>query len=139
MLRKIFHSVLAMLILLSSTGLTLNMHFCHNRLIDLAVIAPAKSCCGYESNQELDHHQINLVPRSCHCEDRSIAYETEENYLAEANSVNFKNTLQFKLNWQNISQHIVASATQNKASFYPDLRRPPTRDVSLPQIQAFLL
>ncbi len=55
MIRKTLHIIVASFILISTMGITINMHYCHDQLIDLAFNAPAHSCC------EIDVRvQVNL-------------------------------------------------------------------------------
>jgi hypothetical protein len=49
MQRRILHIVLSLLIVVSTSGVTVNMHYCHNRLISVGVLFNAKPCCNSKS------------------------------------------------------------------------------------------
>jgi hypothetical protein len=52
LIKRSLHIILAISVLLSSTGLVISKHFCQNELIDVAFYAKATSCHP-ETNQEL--------------------------------------------------------------------------------------
>lgn len=45
MLQKMGNIIIALLILLSSTGLVISQHFCNNQLVETAINSEAESCC----------------------------------------------------------------------------------------------
>ena len=67
MIKKTIHIGLALLILLSSSGLIINKHFCQNELVDTAFYSQAASChesivvckavCDSQNSDELIHAQ----------------------------------------------------------------------------------
>lgn len=77
MFRKSGHISFALLLLVSTTGLTINFHFCDNRIYDIAFFGKADACCCMtgkdqdEHSKDLDYcddvdHQEN------NCNDESI-------------------------------------------------------------------
>ena len=139
MLKLIVNTMLSMLILLSSTGFTVNMHFCHENLIDIAVMAPAESCCGASSEEGLSCH-ATVESKCSHCKDESLSIETSEDYISSLNVFSFENEFQLELPWlSNISLDLEVS-NQNNFLALLDFRKPPTNcEVVLSEIQTFLL
>jgi hypothetical protein len=45
MLKKFFHIVLALMMLIATVGLTLNLHYCRNRLVSSGITFSPKACC----------------------------------------------------------------------------------------------
>ncbi|MGF7138884.1 HYC_CC_PP family protein [Roseimarinus sediminis] len=45
MLQKMGNIIIALLILLSSTGLVISQHFCNDQLVETAINSEAESCC----------------------------------------------------------------------------------------------
>ena len=50
-INKIVHLTLAGLLLLATTGVTLNKHYCMGRLKSIAINLPVHSCCDTESEK----------------------------------------------------------------------------------------
>ena len=46
MQRKLLHIVLSLLIVIATSGVTVNMHYCQNRLVSVRVLFNAKPCCN---------------------------------------------------------------------------------------------
>ena len=45
MIKKISHIVFATLLLVSTMGMAVSKHYCHNNLVNVAVFSEAQSCC----------------------------------------------------------------------------------------------
>ena len=139
MLKKIVNSVLALLILLTSTSFTVNMHFCHEQLIDIAVLAPAKSCCNADVS-EGQSCGFNDLTQTSHCKDKSISIETIGDFITSDFSFNFENEQQFELPWLSLSTLKQNNTEQNTFRSIRDFKIPPPySDVDLSEIQDFLL
>ena len=67
MLQKLIHIALVLLLLLSTTGVTISMHYCSGDLVSMSVIGEAESCC--EDNC------------GC-CENKSIHFKVEDDYVS---------------------------------------------------------
>jgi hypothetical protein len=140
MVKKSVHIVLALLVLLSSTGFTVNMHFCHDYLIDMAVMAPAESCCDTGESGMQSCCAADPVTGTSPCEDKSVSIETSDDYMAENAVTGVKNIFHFTLPWLCSSEDEYHISNQKYSLTVPDLRRPPTdASVDLSGIQVFLL
>ena len=91
MLKSTVNIMFSIVILLSSTGFIVNMHFCQEHLIDIAGMAPAHSCCG-DSVDEGSCCDMNIDSKLDHCKDESISVETSGVYLSSIFSYNFEDT-----------------------------------------------
>lgn len=67
MLRKISHIILALFLLVSTTGVTLSMHFCGGELVSASINKEAKTCCDGISG--------------C-CENKTLHLEIEDEYVS---------------------------------------------------------
>ena len=138
MIKKIIHSIVAALILVSTTGFTINLHYCHDQLIDLALFAPAESCC--DTGDGSDCHPGDALSKMNHCEDESLVAESTETFVGSSYAFSFENshsielllTTSFIFNDQGIHDHIVKESPWHKEP-------PPYQEVVLSQIQSFLI
>lgn len=137
MLKIIGHIALSALLLISSTGVKISMHFCQDHLYDLAINTPAHSCCSDDNNTcHHDHSQA----RAHHCDDRTIQLKNTDNFLVSGFYPGFKNYQ------SNDVFFITLDQTENSRIenvIYTRLlsfnKPPPGRDVLLSRIQAFLI
>nr|NQU90370.1 hypothetical protein [Bacteroidota bacterium] len=73
MLNRISHIILAFLILLTSIGMTLTMHYCGGQLKSVSVITTAEACCD--------------TPGCCH--NKTITIKIEDNFLIASDTFGF--------------------------------------------------
>ena len=135
MSRKVLHIVIAVFILISSTGFTINMHYCHDQLIDMAFLAPADICCDTEEDG------LNQTQDSCPgCQDESIKVEHTDVYEVPVLAFNFENshnTTLFLTSELFISFLGISESAKNEVPWY---KKPPLiQEVDLSQIQSFLI
>ncbi|MCF8224789.1 MAG: hypothetical protein K9J30_02805 [Bacteroidales bacterium] len=139
MFKKVFHIVIAALILVSSTGFSVNMHFCHEHLIDMALNVPAENCCGGDDDM-LVCCTIAVQPENNHCEDKSISVKTSGEYVTTVYHFNFDDSFSFDLPWLTYPDLFTVNNDNQSTFAFAELRSPPgIPGVSLPQIQSFLL
>ena len=88
MFRLISHIILSGLILLSLTGLTVNLHYCQDTLYDIALNSPAESCC--ENGAHEHHcHPVPDMDNSNHCDDETIKVESTDDFFVSSYSFDF--------------------------------------------------
>lgn len=135
MIRKTLHIVFASFLLISTMGITINMHYCHDQLIDVAFNSPANSCC------DMNEDGANQSQDSCPgCQDEAIVVEPGDDYEVSALVINFENshTIDLFLITEifNSIQGIDES-TKNEVPWYK--KPPPYQEVVLSQIQSYLI
>ena len=122
---KIFsHILLLSLLILSTAGLTINMHYCHNKLADVALNSPANTCC--------DDGDQDACP---YCNDKSIEIESTDDFIFTATSFDFNNDYSFDLflTNQSLTEDLRIAETAT-------IEKPPLiKEVDLSQIQLFLI
>ncbi len=126
------------MILISITGFTVNMHYCHDQLIDLALFAPAHSCCG--TVDEGPCHAEADMSMASHCKDESLQVGSTDDYVGTSFTFGFED---------NLRNDLLISATvlyhfQGPDSIHaqePPWHKepPPYREVVLSQIQSYLI
>ncbi len=135
MIRKTLHIVIASFILISTMGITINMHYCHDQLIDLAFNAPAHSCC------EIDDEGASQSQDSCPgCQDESIVVEPGDDYEVPAIAFNFENSHNTTLFLTSVILNYyqgIDEPTNNEVPWYK--KPPPIQEVVLSQIQSYLI
>jgi len=85
MLKKILHIVLVALLLVSTMGITISLHYCGGKLYDTGVFTEADNCClpaekGHEM-EKANHCQAN-EHHKCGCENRTIFFRTVDDYTS---------------------------------------------------------
>lgn len=138
MLKKVSHIITACLILISTTGFTINMHYCHDQLIDLALFSPAHSCC--EGDNEGQCHSDSDISKMNHCKDESIVAESTDDFVGSSYTFSLENTSSIDLlltasilfNIQGSEDEIVTESPWHKEP-------PPYQEVVLSHIQAYLI
>jgi hypothetical protein len=135
MIRKTLHIVVASLILISTMGITINMHYCHDQLIDLAFNSPAHSCC--DINDEGASQSQDKCPG---CQDESIVVDPGDDYEVTALAFNFENLHNIDLIFTSAlftSLQGIDEPTKNEVPWYK--KPPPYQEVVLSQIQSYLI
>ena len=86
MIRSTIHIILSLLVTVSVTGFTVNVHYCQEQLYDVAMFAPAHSCCDTGEHNSMDcHDSPDMDPD--HCDDRTIQLESANDlYLSSWSS-----------------------------------------------------
>ncbi len=137
MIKKIVHIVIANLILVSMVGFTINMHYCHDQLIDLAVFSPAHSCCDTgDEGPGLENGDSNMS----HYVDESLQVGSTDDYVVSSVTFDFENTHNIDLlltatilnSFQGPDNLVEKEAPWRK-------KPPPVQEVVLSQIQSFLI
>ena len=67
MFRKITHIILSVFLMVSTTGITLSMHYCGGKWVSTSINKEAKSCCDGTDG--------------C-CENKTIHFEVEDDYVS---------------------------------------------------------
>ena len=126
------------MVLISTLGITINMHFCHDQLIDLALYSPAESCCDLSKDAPCDPHE-GLSPMD-HCDNESITVEALEDFMASAFTFNFENQesadILFWISMQYDNSGNLKHSKPDVPEFYLP---PPYQEVDLSQIQSYLI
>ena len=137
MFKKVTHIILASLIFVSSTGFTVNMHYCHDQLIDHAFMAPAQSCCDIGGDSPC--HSTEGIGNMNHCKDVSISMDTTDDFMVSAITFKFENTHISDLLFSTFILNNLRGSEDLNAKEAPWYKKPPPyQEVVLSQIQSFL-
>lgn len=139
MIKSIGHIIVSGMLLVSVTGLTINMHYCYDHLYDMALNAPAHSCCdpGVDNGHCHDDH---VSDDPTHCDDRVIRIQTESDLMVAGATMLPDNLHAIELKF--ICGHTVALTAEAAVGKWPEYsgKTPPhPREVDLPTIQVFNL
>ena len=124
------------MVVLTVTGLTINMHYCQDHLYDLALFSEAHSCCEGGGQCHMPEDGLGMD----HCEDTSIHVESTGEYLGSFIFFTFEDTFPVDLIWierfetdpgRYIEQYTL------KTFWYQE--PPPRSEVDLTDIQTFLI
>jgi len=138
MIRKFVHAALAFMILVSTTGFTISLHYCHDRIYDLAVFSEAHSCC--EPGSKAHCHASGDMDPAKHCEDESISVESTDDYIGSSFQIEPVNTHSFDLFFTTCALMQVQGADHQVLIEPPWHKEPPPyREVVLSQIQTYLI
>jgi hypothetical protein len=138
MIKKAPHIIMAATVLISTMGITINMHFCHDHLIDIALYLPAESCC--DKSYEASYDAQEKLSQTDHCEDDSIVLEALDDFMGSSFILNLTGhesiDLLFWLAFHDNSRGL----NEDIKSIAPENHLPPLHQgVSLAQIQSFLI
>lgn len=124
MFRKITHIILAFFLLVSTTGVTLSMHYCGGELVSSSINKEAKACCDGTGG--------------C-CENKTIHFEVEDDYMSPVQVTNIQTVeldilfpILFVLNFELSSNEEI-----KHVAFYDSLP-PPTIQTRLALLQTYL-
>jgi hypothetical protein len=121
MLKKIFHLLLAFLILLGGSGMTISKHYCGTNLKSIEIITHSANCCD--------------MPMNC-CHNVSLSLKRTDNFIPAT-------SLQTTTDWGTILFNTVETPTFSiflsfTEKIYTD-PSPPKLDVILAKNQTYLL
>lgn len=143
-LRKTSHIVLALLLLVSTTGMTVSLHYCNHSLYDIGIFTRAESCCMTQENMTEtnvhDHCAADLQQKG-HCEDETIALDHVDDFLATAFQADL--TTQITTTLSNIlasAETILFQPFSSKSAEIPPRDNAPPGVMSEPSfLQSFLI
>ena len=139
MFRLISHIILSGLILLSLTGLTVNLHYCQDELYDIALNSPAENCCD---NGAHDHHchPDPDMENSNHCDDETVKLESTDDFFVSSYSFDFDDVHRIDLLFATQIHSELQHTSNNNESEVFNFKKPPILpEVVLSQIQSFLI
>lgn len=141
MIKTISHIAISLLLLLSGTGMAINLHYCQDQLYDFALVVPAHDCCEDGCVHEIHCHHDSDMDHSNDCKDETIIIESTSDYFVPAFSFNFCSDHSSDLFYT--TQSIYDDNQSTVKSFdimVLNYKKPPTsHEVVLSQIQFFLI
>jgi len=124
MFRKITHIILSVFLMVSTTGITLSMHYCGGKWVSTSINKEAKSCCDGTDG--------------C-CENKTIHFEVEDDYVSPIQVDNTKIVeldvlfpILFVLHFELLSEE------NETFEVFTDASPPPTIQTRLSLLQTFL-
>jgi hypothetical protein len=139
MIRSLVNISLSILLFLSATGLTVNLHYCHERIYDVSLISPARHCCDPGQAEAPFHHE-NRIADPEHCRDDAFQIGSTNDYLIpmhgfQLNGFDYPGNPVHSLNlsWSLDRNAIMASHILHFRS------PPPPNKADLSRLQTFLL
>ena len=138
MFKKVIHIIVACFILVSTTGFTISLHYCHNKIYDLALFSPAHSCC--ETGSQGHCHSTGDLANKNHCKDESIVVESTDDYVGSSYTVSLENTHSIDL-FLNALILFDVQGSDDEIVIDPPWHKepPPYQEVVLSQIQSYLI
>jgi hypothetical protein len=77
-LTKIVSITLAFVVVFATTSFTVDMHFCCNKLVDMAVFSKAKPCKDKEQNKDTSSKKCSLGQKDC-CSNATYTKNADDN------------------------------------------------------------
>lgn len=139
MFKTLSHIALSTALLLSVSGMTINMHFCEGHLYDMAFIAPAHDCCDSDVDENICHHDHDMT-KSHECEDETIKFDILNDFNISTYTFDFDDIHSIDLLFP--TQLLTENFVKDESPIIGILnfKKPPvTQEVVLSQIQSFLL
>jgi hypothetical protein len=126
------------MLLVSSLGLTVNMHFCQDHLYDIALNRPAHSCCEEGAPAAHCHHD-QMAMDSHHCDNESVRIRSTDDYVVSGFSIDFSDLHSIDLFLSQPVAEIIPESRAPEYSSFTHYNRPPPQAVVLSRIQSFLI
>ena len=137
MLLRFFHIILATAVLLSTTGVTINRHYCQNRLVDTALFVQANACKGMPVKATPCAKHPAKQKRNC-CKDKSEFHKPDLNkQLVKIAYKAFQFSWTLALEWPEMRPEI--SQVEQKIISYLHYRPPLIRLTTSALLQVFRL
>lgn len=122
MIKRINHIIIAVLLLVSTTGFTVHQHYCMGRLVETSIFSVPDFCCGEGAD--------------C-CNNESEIYQLDEDFLDFIQIVDFTEVfielpeleVLFVNNYQELTKPLQAI----------EILRPPDRSTVLARLQVYSL
>lgn len=138
MTRIISHIFLSALLIVTVSGMTINLHYCGDHLYDMAINTAAHSCCDFNEEDTACHHDHDKGKMD-HCNDKTIDISKTNDFVISGFSFDFENyhfSELFLITPVTIENSLTDSAPVRK--IISD-RKPPPQEVVLSQIQSYLI
>jgi len=87
MIKKVSHIILALLLMVSTMGMTVSMHYCGQKMVDFGVLSEAKSCCDMDQSSTTattNHHCAVVIPQDNHCQNKTLHVDPVDEYVFAA-------------------------------------------------------
>jgi len=132
MIKKIVNTAIVSLLLVATTGLTVNLHYCRENLYDIGVFSKAESCCMPGENKKPHRHcNVNNHQKS-DCEDKTVNFEPVDNFVVSSSNFDFSN-------FSSLSLFILNSIVTDIFNYISiSVIEIPKQDISPPEIQVVL-
>lgn len=95
MLRKLSHITLILILLISTVGFTINLHYCNDRIYDLGIYSEATSCCidGVHERNSKDehHHDCSSDTHKRDCKDETLKFKSLDNFINTSSNFDISN------------------------------------------------
>lgn len=121
MLKKVSHILLSFLLLVTTTGLTINRHYCGDNLESISIFSEPQSCCE--------------MPNCCHNE--SIVIQLEEDFSISSFNISFEQIAVVLPNFSSLFNADLQEISDFKEFVHTPLKNPIKTVLS--SIQSFLL
>jgi len=139
MVKILSHIVLSSLLLVSATGMTINIHYCGGHLYDLALNAPAHDCCDPDMDNNMCHLDHDKA-KSDQCDNETIKLESTNDFFVSSFTFDFDNVHSIDLFFPTrllIEESVTAESPVHR--ILDGKKPPPTQEVVLSQIQSYLI
>jgi len=136
MIKLLSHITLSAILLLSATGMTINMHFCEGHLYDLALIAQAHDCSETDGNEDTCHHDQDQN-KSHQCNDETIIVGATNDFFVSNYSFDFENSDSFDVFFTTLLVIENPKTVNSKVFRVLNYKKPPPQELVLSQIQSF--
>ena len=142
MLKKIGHIILIPLLLVSTMGMTVNMHYCNHKLYDIGIFGKAENCCSPQAHSHHHRsHQCNLKNHhKKNCEDETIRLDKVDNFVVSYFNLDFQNIpLSTLFSFISVFTDINSTSVAQQVEFHDLNISPPEIQVVLSLLQTYLI
>ncbi|RFN58944.1 HYC_CC_PP family protein [Marixanthomonas ophiurae] len=113
---KILSFFLAVFILFSTSSFTVDMHFCCNKLVDMAFFSKAESCMEAAKKKDTNSKQCTSIQEKDCCDNQTIVKEGDDTFK-KSNTILEIETLVFLNTFFNTYINLFEGLEENVISF----------------------
>lgn len=98
MLSKINNIILSFVLLITTAGLTINLHYCAGDLYSVAIDSEAANCCedenhmGHMNKVDQNNQCHNEGAENNHCDDETLIVKISDDFTKTAQNINISNS-----------------------------------------------
>ncbi len=86
---KIMASFMAVVVLVTTTSFTINMHYCGDDLVDFSFVRQVKTCGMEKGQTTLGCQKLDAKKKSC-CSDKQLVVEGQDDFKSTLSILNFE-------------------------------------------------
>ncbi len=142
MIKKIGHIALVLLLLVTTMGVKINLHYCQHTLYDIGIFGEAENCCKptvgcCKANTDKHSHTGNKENHTC--KDETVFINAVDNFIVSGIDIKFDDLKEIQLFEIPTISGLFESYNYKKSDLFEYNIHPPGTSVVLSKLQTYLI